>query len=78
MIEKVKKESQQLFAIPTEDNINKCGVNLRKLSDRTRIAKTTWAKLKEYAMGENIHQQSWYFPLTSEEKELLNALISAR
>ena len=28
MIEKVKKESQQLFAIPTEDNINKCGVNL--------------------------------------------------
>ena len=49
-----------------------------KLSDQTRIAKTTWAKLKEFAMHKNIHEQSWYFEMTGEEKELLAALISAQ
>ena len=48
------------------------------MSDDTRIANTTWAKLKQVAMGGNNEQQSWFIPLKNEEKELLNALISAQ
>ena len=46
--------------------------------EQTRIAGTTWAKLKPSAMAENYQQKNWYFPLTAEEKQLLEALRTAQ
>ena len=62
------------------------------LSDETAIAGTTWRALRESAMVDNYQQMSWWvsttsflnsfpflqFPLSNEDKDLLEALRGAQ
>ena len=43
----------------------------------TKIGNTSWADLKKHAMGGNKLEKSYLATLTTEEKDLVNALISA-
>ena len=48
------------------------------LSDATGVAGTTWKNLKTPAMKSDYKTQSWYFPLTEHERELIEALREAQ
>ena len=50
----------------------------KQLSDKTRIAGTTWGKLKESAMKPDYQQQNWFFKLEADGIELLERLIEAQ
>ena len=49
-----------------------------KLSDHTRIAGKTWKQIKPEAMKDNFNLKDWCITLTSLEKALLEALITAQ
>ena len=70
---------QKDIAFPfTEGGNEEAAAEAGELSDETRIGDSTWGELKEQAMGQNLQEQSWYDPLTSEEKDLLTRLIEAQ
>ena len=48
------------------------------LSDATGVAGTTWKNLKTPAMKSDYKTQSWYHPLTEQERELIEALREAQ
>ena len=48
------------------------------LSDATEVAGTTWKNLKTPAMKSDYKTQSWYHPLTEQERELIEALREAQ
>jgi hypothetical protein len=51
---------------------------LEEIDENTKIGRDSWTTLKEMgAMTENVASQEWYQKLNKEEKQLLNALITA-
>ena len=48
------------FIVKMMTVINDTEAELEVLSDQTRIAKTTWAKLKQDAMSGNNEEKDWF------------------
>ena len=50
------------------------------LSDKTKVADTTWSVIKQFALEKNYRELSWYksAKIPDEEKQLIEELIQAQ